>query len=61
MIDRQTIIELARKAGYSTQYNLNYGSEWVQHIWGGPSETQKTIKFAELVAEYTIQQMEKQQ
>lgn len=44
MMDRKTILELARQAGFSIQYTNNE-----EHIWGGEFETRKLESFAELV------------
>lgn len=47
-MNRERLLELAKDAGYSVQYHLEHG-EWTQHIWGGPSESRKIEKFAELI------------
>jgi hypothetical protein len=50
MMDRKTILELARQTGFSIQYTNNE-----EHIWGGEFETKKLELFAELVLNNVIE------
>lgn len=48
-LTREKILNLAKQAGFSTQYNHIEYTEYEENIWGGRSQTDNLIRYTELL------------
>lgn len=59
-VSRETLLELAEKAGYGIQTNCwasDGGTKcdtFEKNIWGGPMETTRLVRFAELLEQQLV-------